>query len=333
MFKRDIKSIPKIRLNLFELKPMDALLKTYNFFKMELERYFDENGKPKDSSFKVVNCPICKHWDTTLLATIDHFTYDKCVKCESIYNKKTLRDEVFEEMYSSGIYLEYFKNLVVSSQKLRKEHLERRKVAQLSSLFESPGKLLDVGCGSGSLLKECKDIGWEVYGVDPSEEAVQIAKKTYGLTIDQCTFESYETDNKFDCIVFIGIEHLQDPMGGIAKAKRLLNENGIIFFEAPSADCLLMNHLSKYSVAITSRYIEAGRHYLFFSRKSIDLICTKFDLSLEHIESNGLDLQTILFEEFDDELTNKIIDIQDTINDVGLGDHYRVFLRNSNTNH
>ena len=124
------------------------------------------------------------------------------------------------------------------------------KLPKISSFFKSPGTLLDIGCGSGSLLKECQDIGWDVYGVDPSEEAVKVAKETYGLTIKQCTFESYDDDQKFDCIVCIGIEHLQDPMECIAKATQLLNKNGILFFEAPSADSLLMKHLAKHSIKI-----------------------------------------------------------------------------------
>ena len=47
------------------------------------------------------------------------------------------------------------------------------------------------------------------------------------------------------------------------------------------------------------------------------------------IETNGLDIQTILLEEFDDEITDKIINMQDIINNSLLGDHYRVFLKNT----
>ena len=238
MFNRDVKSIAKIKLDLFDLKPMNSLLSTYEFFYENLRHYFDSDGKHKAPYFQVVHCPICENNEIEHLTTIDYFTYDRCVNCDAVYNKKALRNEILEEMYASGIYREYFKNMVVSSQKLRKEKLERRKVAQISSFFKSPGTLLDIGCGSGSLLKECQDIGWDVYGVDPSEEAVKVAKETYGLTIKQCTFESYDDDQKFDCIVCIGIEHLQDPMECIAKATQLLNKNGILFFEAPSADSL-----------------------------------------------------------------------------------------------
>ena len=47
----------------------------------------------------------------------------------------------------------------------------------------------------------------------------------------------------------------------------------------------------------------------------------------EGIESNGLDIQTILLEEFDANITEKIINIQDILNDLMLGDHLRVFLK------
>jgi 2-polyprenyl-3-methyl-5-hydroxy-6-metoxy-1,4-benzoquinol methylase len=323
---KDIQKIEKIKLNLFELKPFEALQKTYQFYKDELSNYFSADGSPKKLFFEEINCPICKASAEVALFQLDNFEYNQCLECKSVYNKTMLKDSVLEAMYSSGIYLQYFKNLVAGSQTLRKEKLERRKVAQLSSFFEKPGKVLDVGCGSGSLLKECQEIGWEVFGVDPSDEAVFAAKNNYNLVIEKTTFEAYQTTNKFDCIVFIGLEHLQDPMGGLKKARKLLNDNGVIFFEVPSADSFIMNHLKKYPLTV-SRFIEAGRHYLFFSKKSIEHICLKYDFKLEFIESNGLDLQTLLQSPINDDLTEKIIDFQDTLNDLNLGDHYRVFLR------
>ena len=53
----------------------------------------------------------------------------------------------------------------------------------------------------------------------------------------------------------------------------------------------------------------------------------KNNLVVENIETNGLDIQTIILEEFEEALTNKLINMQDILNDLLLGDHYRVFLR------
>ncbi len=128
MFNEDISEIERIRLNLFDLKPKQALIDTYSLYNKELEKYFTNDGKPKTEFFDTFNCPICSNHEVTMKTKIDHFAYDECTNCKSIYNKIMLKNEVLEEMYESGIYLQYFKNLVVKSQKLRKETLERRKV-------------------------------------------------------------------------------------------------------------------------------------------------------------------------------------------------------------
>ena len=112
----------------------------------------------------------------------------------------------------------------------------------------------------------------------------------------------------------------------ISKVESLLNVGGILAFEVPSADCFLSEYLLKYEFSPT-RYIESGRHNIFFSREFINSLTQKFQFKLELIESNGLDIQTILVTEFDTKITDQILNLQEMLNDLLLGDHYRVFLR------
>jgi 2-polyprenyl-3-methyl-5-hydroxy-6-metoxy-1,4-benzoquinol methylase len=232
-------------------------------------------------------------------------------------------------MYASGEYKIYFERLVVQSQDIRKNVIDQRFFKQMDSFFSRPGKILDVGCGSGSFLKVCQENDWEVFGLDPSESAVTTAKEKYDLEIIHDYFENFDTNIKFDCVTFIGLEHLEEPMEGIAKARRLLNPEGLILFHSPSADCFLMKYCCENNYS-PYRYIESARHVLFFSMKSIDYICDKFDLELAYIETNGLDLQTILPFEFENEVLSKILDSQRILDEYLLGDHYRVFLRKIN---
>jgi len=50
-------------------------------------------------------------------------------------------------------------------------------------------------------------------------------------------------------------------------------------------------------------------------------------MKIKYIVTNGLDVQTILFHEFDKDITEKILNMQDLLNDMLLGDHYRVFMK------
>ena len=50
-------------------------------------------------------------------------------------------------------------------------------LGRLSEL--KPARVLDLGCGNGSLCRALKDAGYEVCGFDPSLQGVEIASKTH----------------------------------------------------------------------------------------------------------------------------------------------------------
>lgn len=317
----------KIKLNLFDLKSKENLSLVYGFFNNFLSKYFDESGKPLREFFESVNCPICGSAKSELAYNVDKFDYFKCSKCNSIYTSPFLKPSVLDEIYSSGAYDEYQKKLVHSSQSLRKGILDKRKVDQIEALIPKKGVLLDIGCGQGTFLKSCLDRGWEVEGLDPSASSAKLAKEKFGINVNVSNIESFNATRQYDCVTMWGVlEHLSRPQEVLKKVSSLCRKGGILQFEVPSSDCLISKYLEKENFS-PMRFVESGRHNIFFSLKAIKLMAKNCGFEIAEIESNGLDVQTILMEEFDSSLTNKILIIQDILNDVLLGDHYRVFLR------
>lgn len=322
-----MKKIEKIKLNLFALKSKNNLNGITKFFTEYLSSYFDEKEIPKNEFFESKGCPICNNEQKKHLYKVDKFSYFECSNCKGIYTDPFIKEVYINEMYSSGAYNEYQQKLVHNSSEIRKDLLDKRKIAQIESHQPEKGKILDVGCGQGSFLKSCKDSGWLVKGVDPSKNAALKAKELYDIDVITSRFEELNEAEKFDCITFWGVlEHVLSPQEILNKASALCRKNAIVQFEVPSADCLIKNYLEKYSF-LPTRYIESGRHNIFFSRESIKLMLKEAGFELVEIESNGLDIQTILMEEFDENITEKILNIQDVLNDLLLGDHYRVFAR------
>jgi len=300
----------------------------YKFFKKNTEKWFNRSQEPKNKYFFIRSCPLCDANSSQEIFKIDGFSYHKCLSCESLYTKPHLHDGVLDSLYSDGTYQVYQDNLVKTSMKVRKGVLEERKYSQINTLLDKKNPaLLDVGCGGATFLDVCKQNGWSVEGVDPSPSSHHSALENYRINVHHGDFGQVEFNKSFDVITLWGVlEHMSDPIATIKKAESLLNKGGIIAFEVPSADCFLSEYLKKYNFPPT-RYIESGRHNIFFSKKIIRKISKKFNLEVEFIESNGLDIQTILLEEFDIKTTEKIVNIQDILNDLLLGDHYRVFLR------
>jgi 2-polyprenyl-6-hydroxyphenyl methylase/3-demethylubiquinone-9 3-methyltransferase len=101
------------------------------------------------------------------------------------------------------------------------------------------GKMvLDLGCGGGILSESLKKSGAEVTGIDPAKNLIEAAKyhaKENNLEINYIVAdaEQYANDctNKFDIITCMELlEHVSDPSELVGICKKLLVDNGIVFF-------------------------------------------------------------------------------------------------------
>jgi 2-polyprenyl-3-methyl-5-hydroxy-6-metoxy-1,4-benzoquinol methylase len=322
--KTEERIMNKVKLDLFLLKSKEDLISVKQFFSESIKNWFNMDGSPKSEYFHVRECPLCGESKSIEAFKIDNFSYHRCQSCSSLYTKPHLREGVLDALYSDGTYQFYRDNLVKKGSKLRKGVLEQRKYEQINSLFNNDRvSLLDVGCGGGTFLEVCKEKGWDVEGIDPSPESSSACE----VKIHHGDFNQKNFDKKFDVITLWGVlEHMSQPILAVSKASKILNPGGLLVFEVPSADCFISYYLQKTHFYPT-RYIESGRHNIFFSKTIISKIAKEHGLEVILIESNGLDIQTIFLEEFSPEITEKVINIQDILNDLLLGDHYRVFLR------
>ena len=100
----------------------------------------------------------------------------------------------------------------------------------------SEGRILDVGCGDGSMLKYLMDSGWTVCGVELQETSARYARDMLGLNVFQGRLEDVDLPEKsFDVVtLFHVLEHLTDPSRTLKKARSLLKEDGIILVEVPN---------------------------------------------------------------------------------------------------
>ena len=94
--------------------------------------------------------------------------------------------------------------------------------------------------------------------------------------------------------------------------------------EFPSSDSMLMSYIMKNKYD-APRYLEKGRH-LFFGKKFIEILENKIDLKIHDIETNGLDIQTIIGEKVKVKRI-EIFSMQEYLDNNLMSDHYRVALK------
>ena len=85
----------------------------------------------------------------------------------------------------------------------------------LSQLPSAPGRVLEVGCGSGDLALAMADAGYDIVAIDPGAPEGGIFRRT--------TIEAFVEPGPFDAVVAsLSLHHVHDLPGALDKLVRLL---------------------------------------------------------------------------------------------------------------
>lgn len=104
--------------------------------------------------------------------------------------------------------------------------------------------ILDVGCGTGSTLKELEKLGYAI-GVDISEEAVKFCKLRGCKNVHKVNQKEglFFKDSTFGLITALDIiEHIDDDCAALAEYYRIIRKGGILLVTVPAYDFLWGPH-------------------------------------------------------------------------------------------
>jgi SAM-dependent methyltransferase len=131
-----------------------------------------------------------------------------------------------------------------------------------------PGRLLDLGCGSGKFLRDMRELGWDVAGVDPDPKVASYLRHQYGLDVHQGSLEdAHIAEASFDVVTMNNvIEHLPDPIRTLQAVRRVLRPGGKLVVLTPNID-------SMASRAFLSSWVhwDPPRHLFLFSNKTLPM--------------------------------------------------------------
>jgi SAM-dependent methyltransferase len=142
-----------------------------------------------------------------------------------------------------------------------------------------PGRVLDIGCGSGSFLQRMRDLGWNTVGLDISPHGVFTTRlrgiEAYHGSLPHPSIP----EASFDIVNFGAVlEHVHDPHRFLAAAREAVKPGGLIVCSVPNFDSW-----ARHAFGPAWWPLELPRHLLHFNRATLEQLLRGHGLELVEV--------------------------------------------------
>jgi SAM-dependent methyltransferase len=143
-----------------------------------------------------------------------------------------------------------------------------RSIRRLTGLVT--GRVLEVGCGSGTFLQMLAGAGFEPRGLDISPEDTKYARDELGLAVTEGDLATAAVESeRYDAVLlFYVVEHVPDPLALVRQAFTVLRPGGWVVIAVPVVD----SAQARVFGARWSQVTEAPRHITLPSRRGLSLL-------------------------------------------------------------
>jgi SAM-dependent methyltransferase len=242
-------------------------------------------------SFALTRCPLCEgeHYEQIYEARDRHYgisgvyRLDRCVNCSLVFLNPMFSDEELSALYPADYYAyqDHFprntwKDLVKTILGCRTETVDPK--------FAVPGRMLDLGCGSGWFLCGMREKGWETYGVEISSAGAELGRKQAGLNIFGGTIQQAGFPSEFFDYIRSNhsFEHVSCPGETLREIYRVLRPQGKLLIGVPNIESLNARMFRHYWW-----YLGAPVHPFSYSVETLSKLLQKHNFSIEKINYNS----------------------------------------------
>lgn len=252
-----------------------------------------------------INCQICGSVDVRLHHDQGYRRLYRCRGCGVVFvhplpswdEKEHIETKAFDaEMLTDTV--EFFDAYGAD---FREDNVIKafRRAVEMIGKFIEPGKMLDVGPGTGVFMHICDQAGWQPRGIDITERSARTAKAEFDLQVDVGNFfhHAYEPDS-FDCISMNDVlEHSLNPVEFLQRAFALLKPGGLVSIAVPSQNSLftLLVDLWVWLGGMGKSYLldrlYVAPHLYYFGPRQLRSTIERAGFELVHIEGGNVALE------------------------------------------
>lgn len=172
-------------------------------------------------------CPACGSAKAEARGKKNEFLMLSCKSCRTLFTSElpgAENEQDYDEYYTPS-------NLTVPDF----IHQRLDEIVAGFAPYRQNNRLLDVGCGAGSMLQAAVRAGWAAEGLEVSAPAVEhLCQLGYNV---RCSFleEARYPDNHFDVVAACGVlEHVPDVSDFTRECARVLRPGGLFYATTPN---------------------------------------------------------------------------------------------------
>jgi SAM-dependent methyltransferase len=246
-------------------------------------------------SYRLRECPLCggQHFKPLLRARDYHYgnpgeyAQAQCTRCTLVFLDPMYDEEELAAFYPNNYYA--FGDRFSGSQPVYSlKQRVWRSLIQLEPMtrdpqFSSPGKMLDIGCGSGWFISRMRDQGWDVSGVEPNRGAADFGRSEKGLNIFPGSLMDAKLPDK--CFDYVRLnhsfEHMEHPNQILDEIYRVLANDGKLMIGVPNRDSLNARLFGPFW-----HHLALPVHTFSYSVRTLSAMLRKHNFQVERVVFN-----------------------------------------------
>ncbi len=160
--------------------------------------------------------------------------------------------------------------------------IQRHKLRfKLIRKYKASGDLFDLGSGWGHFMLAGKELGYNVYGIEISEQPFLYSKNDLKLPVDHIDFFEMDESKKFDIVTLWDVlEHIDKADVFIDKCTKVTKPNGLLVLQVPQIDSYIAKKDKDKWKMMTLDHVN------YFSKKTITQLLEQHGYKVETIKSS-----------------------------------------------
>ena len=230
------------------------------------------------------HCYLCGRSMTRLVVANAEYSYVACSSCGFRRRHPLPTFEEEDHLYLDEYYVDRRLETDLDHQPRLMRSIIDDRVRMLTELNGGPGRLLDLGAGTGLFVEASHRAGWRAMGVETSAAAVRIAGTITQAPVVLGRIEELTFDGSFDAVTLWDVlEHVPDPRATLGTVGQLLRPAGIVGISLPNVAGMkarLRGDRWRY-------YQRSFGHLSHFSPSTVETLFVQAGYEVERLTTTG----------------------------------------------